>query len=177
MLTERDVKALEFIKNNPCRSDVLEKLFYPSYRVAMKRLSTLVDDGYCKRYRETPNHKYFYYCGKRPKHLEHFDLTARTIIWMKSKGYNVLNFKREVKLDGAKPDAIAGIEKDGRYGVLMIEVERFNNTLNKKISLYEKMYREKKYFNTFKILYVCNKQVSSNLINVINIKPALIKVV
>lgn len=174
-MTDRDAKVLEFIKNNPCRSDVLEKLFYPSYRVAMKRLSALVDYGYCKRYRETPNHKYFYYCNKKPKHLEHFDMTARSIIWIQSQGYNVLEFRREVKLDGAKPDAIVGIEKNNNYGILMVEIERFNNTLNKKISIYENIYREKKYFNTFKILYVCNKQVSSDLINVINIKPTLLK--
>lgn len=171
MLTERDLKVLDFIQKNPCRSDVIEKLFYPSYRVAMKRLSVMVDDGYCKRYRETPNHKYFYYCKSRPKHLEHFDLTSRSILWIQSQGYKVVSFRREVKLDGAKPDAIAGIKKNGQYGILMIEIERFNNTLNKKISIYERIYREKKYFNTFKILYVCNKKVSSDFISIINIKP------
>lgn len=175
MLTERDLKALEFIQKNPCRSDIIEKLFYPSYRVAMKRLSVMVDDGYCKRYRETPNHKYFYYCKSRPKHLEHFDLTARSILWIQSQGYKVVSFRREVKLDGAKPDAIAGIKKNGQYGILMIEIERFNNRLPKKIHLYEKEIKSKSHFSTFKILYVCTSKVENDLISIINISPNELK--
>ena len=171
MLTDRDKKALEFISNNPCRSDVVARLFYPSYRVAMRRLNAMYDNGYCRRYRETPNNKYFYYVGKRPKHLEHFDLTARSILWMQSKGYDVLSFKREIKLDRVKPDAIAGIKKGDKTGILMIEIERFNNTLKKKIELYEKVLKEQKYFSSFKILYVCNKQVYSDIVSIINIKP------
>lgn len=171
MLTKRDLEVLDFIKNNPCRSDILERLFYPSYRVAMKRLSVMVKDGYCKRYRGNPNEKYFYYVGRRPKQIDHMDMAARTILWIQDKGYKVIKFKREVKLDGVRPDAVVGIEKDGEYGILMVEIERFNNTLNKKISIYENVYRERKYFNAFKILYVCNKKIRSNVINVININP------
>ena len=171
MLTERDLKALEFIQNNPCRSDIIQQMFYPSYRVAMNRLARMVDEGYCKRYRENPNEKYFYYSGKKPKQIQHMDMAARSILWIRSKGYEVLNFKREVKLDGARPDAVAGISKGNEYGVLMIEIERFNNTLAKKISLYEKIYKDKKYFNTFKILYVCGKEVRSNVVDIINVSP------
>ena len=171
MITDRDIKALNFIQKNPCRSDVIQQLFYPSYRVAMKRLEKITDEGYCKRYRENLNKKYFYYVGNKPKQINHLDMTARSILWIKSKGYDVLNFKREVQLDGARPDAVIGIEKNGEYGVLMIEIERFNNTLNKKISIYEKVYREKKYFNSFKILYVCSKKVRSSVVPIICINP------
>lgn len=174
MLTVRDMNALEFISSNPCRSDIIEKLFYPSYRVAMYRLNKMVNEGYCKRYRESPNKKFFYYTGSKPKQIDHMDLAARSILWIKENGYNVLNFRREIKLDGARPDAIVGIERNGKYGILMVEIERFNNTLNKKISIYEKVYREKKYFNTFKILYVCNKQVRSDIVDVINVKPIML---
>jgi hypothetical protein len=137
----------------------------------MYRLEKMVDEGYLKRYRESQNKKYFYYIGKRPRQIEHMDMTTRSILWIQSKGYEVLNFKREVILDGARPDAIVGIEKNGQYGVLMVEIERFNNTLAKKIPVYEKIYKEKKYFNTFKILYVCNKDVRSKVVDVINVKP------
>ncbi|WP_069997731.1 hypothetical protein [Cellulosilyticum sp. I15G10I2] len=171
MLTERDNKALEFIKKNPCRSDIIHILFYPSYRVAMYRLEKMVDEGYCKRYRENPNAKYFYYTGNKPRQIEHMDMAARSILWIRSKGYEVLNFRREVKLDGARPDAVIGIQKSNEYGVLMIEIERFNNTLNKKISIYEKVYRERKYFNSFKILYVCSKKVRSPVVPIICINP------
>lgn len=171
MLTQRDFEALQFIKNNPCRSDVIQKLFYPSYSVAMRRLNKMVDEGYCKRYRETPNNKYFYYYGTKPKQLEHMDLTARSILWIKSKGYDIINFKREVKLDGIRPDAVAAISRGNKIGVVMIEIERFNNKLNKKIDLYEKEFISKKHFNSFKIIYVCSSKVTNNRIDIINIKP------
>lgn len=171
MLTERDLNVVEFIEKNPCRSDVIQKLFYPSYRVAMNRLNKMVDEGYLRRYRENPNKKYFYYIGSRPKQIEHMDLATRSILWIQSKGYQVLNFKREVKLDGARPDAVAGITKNNEYGILMIEIERFNNTLNKKIPIYERIYKERKYFNSFKILYVCSKSIRSNIVDVISINP------
>lgn len=171
MITKRDTEVLEFIKNNPCKSDIIEKLFYPSYRVAMKRLNTMYEEGYVKRYRPTPNDKYFYYIGTKPKQVEHMDLTARSILWIKSKGYNVVSFKREVKLEGIRPDAIAGIEKGGNCGILMIEIERFNNSLKKKLELYEKIYKDKKYFSEFKILYVCNNRVTGKVLPIICIRP------
>ncbi|WP_069999462.1 hypothetical protein [Cellulosilyticum sp. I15G10I2] len=171
MLTERDLKALEFISKCPCKSDVVQKLFYPSYSVTMYRLRAMIADGYIKRYRGGVGEKYFYYTGKRPKQIEHMNMVAMCYLWIKSKGYEVLNFKREVKLGEVKPDAIIGIEKNGEYGVLMIEIERFNNTLVKKISSYEKIYKDKRYFNTFKVLYVCGKEVRSSVVDVINVKP------
>jgi hypothetical protein len=60
------------------------------------------------------------------------DLTARTILWIKNKGYEVLNFKREVQLDKVKPDAVIGIKQGQNYGILMVEIDRFNNSLSKK---------------------------------------------
>ncbi len=171
MITERDLKALDFIGKCPCKSDIIQKLFYPSYSVTMYRLRAMLADGYINRYRGGVGQKYVYYTDKRPKQIEHMNMIAMSCLWLKNRGYRVLNFKREVRLDGVRPDAIIGIEKNGEYGVLMVEIERFNNTLVKKISLYEKIYKEKKYFNTFKILYVCNKEVRSSIIDVINIKP------
>lgn len=171
MLTNRDKEVLEFISKNPCRSDTIIRLFYPSYRVGTKRLQVMTDAKYLKRYRESPNCKYFCYVGSKPKQLEHMDMAVKTILWVKSKGYTVLSFKREIKLDGARPDAIIGIEKNGQYGILMVEIERFNNTLKKKIELYERILEEGKYFNTFKILYVCNKEITSDKVDVINVKP------
>lgn len=175
MITKRDKEVLEFIKNNPCKGDIIEKLFYPSYRVAMKRLNVMYEARYVKRYRSTPNDKYFYYIGTKPKQIEHMDLTARSILWIKSRGYNVISFKREVKLDGIRPDAIVGIEKGDKYGILMIEIERFNNSLKKKLGAYEKIYKEQKYFNEFKILYVCNNRVTSDIFSIICVKPIELK--
>lgn len=175
MLTERDLKVLEFIEYNPCRGDVIQKLFYPSTRVANRRLSLMNDYKYLNRYRENVNEHYFYYTGKRPKQIYHMDMTTRTMLWIIDKGYEIINFKREVKMNGIRPDAIAAIRKGDKTGILMIEIERFNNRLPKKIHLYEKEIKSKTHFSTFKILYVCTREVKNDLINIINIKPNELK--
>ena len=169
-MTSRDSKVVSFVSANPCRSDVIQKIFYPSYRVAMRRLNKLVDYGYLKRWRESPNEKYFYYTKSRPKQLEHLNTAAKTILYAKSIGYEVIEFRREVKLDNIRPDAVLGLKKGNQYGVLLVEVERFNNSLKKKIDKYEKIYKERKYFSKFKILYISNYKIESSIIDIINIK-------
>lgn len=169
-MTSRDLKVIEFVSKNPCRSDLIEKLFYPSYRVAMRRLQKIVDYGYLKRHRDNPNEKYFYYSGKLPKQKEHLNLAAKTILYAKSMGYDVVEFRREVKLDNIRPDAVLGLRQGDKYGVLLVEVERFNNSLKKKLDKYEKIYKDKKYFSKFKILYISNYKIESTVIDIINIK-------
>lgn len=169
-MTDRDMRVVDFVSRNPCRSDVIQKLFYPSYRVAMRRLKLLTEYGYLKRFRESPNEKYFYYTRQRPKQLQHLNLAAKTILFAKSLGYEVEEFRREVKLDNVRPDAVMGLSKDGQSGVLVVEIERFNNSLKNKIKNYERIYKEKKYFTKFKILYISNYKVSSEVIDIINIK-------
>lgn len=169
-MTDRDLKVIDFVSKNPCRSDVIEKLFYTSYRVAMRRLQKICDYGYLKRWRDNPNEKYFYYIGKLPKQKEHLNLAAKTILYAKSLGYEVVEFRREVKLDSIRPDAILGLKRGDKYGVLVVEVERFNNSLKKKLEKYEKIYKDKKYFSKFKILYISNYTITSQVIDIINIK-------
>lgn len=169
-MTSRDSEVVSFVSANPCRSDVIQKIFYPSYRVAMRRLNKLTEYGYIKRWRESPNEKYFYYTKSRPKQIEHLNTAAKTILYCKSLGYEVVEFRREVKLDNIRPDAILGLRRGDKYGVLLVEVERFNNSLKKKLEKYEKIYKEKKYFSKFKILYISNYTVTSQLIDIINIK-------
>ena len=169
-MTNRDSEVVSFVSANPCRSDVIQKIFYPSYRVAMRRLNKLTEYGYLKRWRESPNEKYFYYTKSRPKQLEHLNTAAKTILYAKSLGYEVVEFRREVKLDSIRPDAILGLKRGDKYGVLVVEVERFNNSLKKKLEKYEKIYKDKKYFSKFKILYISNYTVTSQLIDIINIK-------
>lgn len=169
MITERDKEVIGFITKCPCYSDTIQELFYPSVRVANRRLELMTDYKYIRRFRERVNDKYFYYTGRKPKQLEHMDLAARTLIWIKQQGYKVLEFKREVKFDGARPDAVIGIYKNGKYGVVVLEVERFNNSLERKISIYERILREGKLFNTFKILYICNKTPPKSDIDIITL--------
>lgn len=169
-MTKRDLEVVEFVSANPCKSDVIYKLFYPSYRVAMRRLNKLVEYGHLKRFRESPNEQYFYYTKCRPRQIEHINTAAKTILYARALGYEVVEFKREVKLDNIRPDAIMALKKDNEVGILMVEVERFNNSLKKKLSSYEQIYREKKYFSSFKILYISNFNVCSDVIDIVNIR-------
>lgn len=168
-MTDRDLKVIEFVAMNPCSVDVIERLFYPSYRVATRRLNKIVEYGYLKRYRESPNEKYFYYTGKLPKQREHLNISIKTILYAQSLGYEVVEFRREVKLDNIRPDAIIGLKKNDKSGVLLVEVERFNNSLKKKIKKYEEIYKNKKYFSKFKILYISRYKVYSEIIDIINL--------
>lgn len=172
-MTDRDRQVIEFIQNSPCRSDLIIRLFYPSYRVGTRRLNKLVELGYCKRTRESTTDRYFYFCGRQPKQLDHMDLIARSQLWLIQKGYTIERFKREVKLNGVRPDALIVISKGSKTGVLMLEVERYNNRLPKKIDKYIDILNSKE-LGKFKILYVCNTNISNNSIDIINIQRDVI---
>ncbi len=167
MLSDRDRVVVEFIDSNPCRSDVIAQLFYPSQRVANRRINALTNYGYIKRWRENQISKYFCYTGTKPKQIDHMDLIARTLIFLKLQGYKINGFKREVKMDGIRPDAVVLTEKDGKEVVFCVEVERSHNRLPQKLQLYEKQH----IFNKFKILYVCSRRATHKSIDIINITP------
>lgn len=169
-MTERDLKVVKFVSANPCKSDVIYKLFYPSYRVAMRRLNKLVEYGYLKRFRESPNEQYCYYAKQRPRQIEHLNIAAKTILYARSLGYEVIEFRREIKLDNIRPDAIMALQKGNEVGILIVEVERFNNSLKKKLKSYEQIYKEQRYFSKFKILYISNFNVDSEVIDIVNMR-------
>ena len=62
------------------------------------------------------------------------------------------------------------LQKGNEVGILIVEVERFNNSLKKKLKSYEQIYKERKYFSKFKILYISNFKVSNDVIDIVNIK-------
>ena len=170
-MTKRDLEIAQFIEDNPCRSDTIAKVFNMPIRVANRRLKALTEYGYINRYREDIHTRYFYYAGTRPKQVEHMNLVALSYVWIREQGYTIINFKREVKLDGIRPDAVALVSKNGKKSFICVEVERYNNRLPKKID----KYRMQTQITNFSILYICSRVVRDKTIDITTVHPDTIK--
>ncbi len=167
-MQERDLLITEFIENNPCRSTTIAKVFNMPIRIVNRRLKALTEYGYINRYRENVNNAYFYYASSnRPKQIHHMDLVALSYVYIRQMGYEILSFRREVALNGIRPDALVLVSKDNRQHYICVEVERNNNRLPKKINKYHMQQQLKEY----EILYVCNKPVKDKLIKITTIRP------
>lgn len=163
-ITDRDRKIIDFVGKNPCFGETLCSIFFSatSYVTASHRLMLLAEHGYINRYREGYGCPYFYFLGtKCPKQQIHLDLIAKCYVFLENTHYKVLSWNREVTLkNGIRPDVITDIKdvNNGRTATLYIEVERYNNSLLKKIEKYEEIYRT--VTNDFAILYVCDDKFS-----------------
>ena len=135
---ERNMKVVEFISMIPCCSDTIQKIFYPNktQRFANQHLTILVEDGYIKRDRKNSNEKYFYYT-KPKKHKEHYDIMAKTYLWLLKNDYEILDCKVQQNINGVMPDLYVTIKRDGEIGTLAIEIERSYSNIKATIRKYE----------------------------------------
>lgn len=160
-MTDRDSKVVEFIEKCPCYSDTIQKLFYPSQRVANRRLAWLHDQLYLRRTRDTAAEKYFYFTRNRSKQREHFDTIARTYLWLMGNGYRIHGFEVQKQHGNIRPDMLLDLEREKRI-VLPVEVELSNNDIQAKIKRYEE--------STFKkLLLVSTVSRCSKSIDIINL--------
>jgi hypothetical protein len=164
-MTDRDMKIINFINKCPCYSNSIQKIFFPgkSQRMANKRLKYLFDYGHVKRTRENTWESYFYYINRKPKQLIHYDYIARSFHWIMQQGYIINEFEVQKRYEKIIPDLIVDISKDGKRGLLPVEVELNLYNLDHKIKQYENSE-----FN--KLLLFSNSTRQSNIINIINAK-------
>lgn len=160
-MTDRDAKVAEFVEKCPCYSDTIQKLFYPSQRVANRRLAWLHDQLYLRRTRDTAAEKYFYFTKNRNKQRDHFDTIARTYLWLVNNGYKIHRLEVQKQQGKIRPDMILDLEREKRI-MLPVEVELSNNDIQSKIKKYEEsMFK--------KMLLVSSVSRSSNSIDIINL--------
>lgn len=162
-MTNRDSKVVEFVTKCPCYSNTIQNIFYPSRTVSNRRLTILVDYGYLKRYREHTHEFYFYYAKRKPKQMKHSDYIARTYYWIIKQGYEVTEFCIQKRIENIIPDMLCILKQNNKVGELPIEIELGNSNIENKIRKYEKSKFKK-------LLFVSNKEVDSDIIDIINVK-------
>lgn len=160
MITNRDWKVVEFVDKIPCYSDTIQKLFYPSKCVANRRLAFLNDYLYIRRSRHGANDKYFYYTKKEPSQKLHLDLLARTYLWLINEGYRVDIMTVQTQIGNIRPDMTCKVERNRKTAIMAVEIQRMFDS--EKIKKYEESEFKK-------LLYVSNKKLISNKIEVINL--------
>lgn len=165
MITDRDKKVLEFLRKfHVARTSTIEKLFYPSGRVARRRLAELHAHGEIKRERDGPGAEYIWYI-KRPKQFLH-NLMLTDFYRELAQKHQVTDFIKEPTICGIRPDAL--IRYNGN--VAFVEVEVSHKTLD--IGKYEQLAKSgeyKKYFHVLPpvILISERKAPRSHLVSVI----------
>lgn len=165
-MTERDLKIVDFVSRCPCSSSTIQKIFFngKSMRMTNKRLHKLFEYGYLKRTRQSTWENYTYYENKKPAQLMHSDCIARSYLWLLEHGYFIHNYEVQKQYGKARPDLTADIERNGKRGLIAIEVELSNHDIYKKI----KQYEEQDLFKS--LILVSNYIRSSELIKITNVK-------
>jgi hypothetical protein len=160
MITNRDWKVIEFVDKIPCYGDTLQKIFYPSPRVAYYRLSFLHDYLYIKRNRHGANDKYFYFTKRESAQKLHLDLLAKTYLWLINNKYTVDILTVQTQIGNLRPDMTINLERNGKKVYMAVELQRMFDS--EKIKKYEESEFKK-------LLYVSDKKITSNKIEVINL--------
>lgn len=162
-MTARDKEIIEFLSKCPCSSCAINKIFFPgkSMRMTNKRLKTLHDYGHLKRVRETTWDNYFYYVQRKPVQLQHYDYIARAYFWIIKQGYEVLGFEVQKQFGNIRPDLLVDIRKEGKSGLLPVEIELNLYNLDHKVKLYENSGFEK-------LVLFSNQPKESQFLKIIN---------
>jgi hypothetical protein len=162
-MTARDQEIIEFLSKCPSSSGTINKIFFhgKSMRMTNKRLKFLYDYGHLKRIRETTWDNYFYYVQRKPVQLQHYDYIARAYFWILKQGYEVIGFDVQKQYGNIRPDLLADIRKDGRSGLLPVEIELNLYNLDHKVKLYESSGFEK-------LVLFSNRIKESKAIKIIN---------
>ncbi|WP_427340768.1 hypothetical protein [Caloranaerobacter sp. DY30410] len=153
MITKRDREVINFIKKfKVATTSTIAELFYPSLRVAQRRLMTLVSHRELKRERYYINQEYMYYI-KKPKQLRHRLLLTDFYREIHKLGFEIEYFDNEVIIDDIRPDGLLAYRYQNKAYIAFVEVEISNKGLN--ISKYKKLLKTgkyKKYFPVFPII-------------------------
>ena len=171
MITARDMDVINFLDDfKVARTSTIASLFYPSLRVAQKRLETLADYEEVNRARDNINSEYVYYL-KKPKQLRH-SLILTDFYRELAKSVTIIGFRSEVTIEHLRADGLVGFVKNGKSHAAFIEVQLANTPLD--IGKYEKLYHSgayKRYFESFPLIFaVTNKQTPKTFLRVIPIR-------
>lgn len=173
-LQDRDVKIIDFLKNNKCADTMtLSNIFFNgSLRSCQHRLKKLCDNGDLKVFRENILSQNIYYIKKKPSSYKHAIKVTQFISELHKLGIEVLKVKTPFKCGNLIADSLIICRINGEVKILWLEVEltKFFN-LNK----YEDLYYSRKWKEVLpsfgSIVVVSGKKVKTNdKFNIIKIK-------
>lgn len=164
-LTDRDVKIIEFLKNNKCAdTTTLSNIYFNgSLRSCQHRLKKLCDNGDLKSFRENILSQNIYYVKKKPSSYKHALKVTQFIAELHKLGIEVLKVKTPYAIGNMIADSLLVVRINGDVKILWLEVEltKFFN-LNK----YEDLYYSRKWKevlpNFGSIVVVSDKKVKTN---------------
>lgn len=129
MITSRDTKVLNFLSEfKVAKTSTLEELFYPSYRIAARRLTDLANIGAVNREKNGFSAEYIYYINK-PKQLRHA-LVLTDFYRELHKIAEIAKFIPEPTLGNMRPDALVGFNLNKTNRLAMVEVELSHKGFN-----------------------------------------------
>ena len=173
-LQDRDVKIIEFLKNNKCAdTETISHIFFNgSLRSCQHRLKKLVDNGDLKAFRENILSPNIYYTKKKPTSYKHAIKVTQFIAELYKLGIEILKIKTPFKCGNLIADSLLVVRINGDVKILWLEVEltKFFN-----LSKYEDLYYSRKWKevlpNFGSIIVVTDKKVKTNdKFNIIKIK-------
>ena len=173
VLTERDKKIIEFIKDFKCATtSTISDIYFPSLRTAQRRLKYLCEHGHIKSYQESITLEKIHYIGKRPTQLKHSLILSSFIAQIKKANIEILKYKVQFRLSNTIPDCLLVLRYNNKNYIYLVECE---NTKTFNVSKYEDLYYSRAYkeiLPTFpSIVVISNRTVKkSNKFNVIDIK-------
>lgn len=173
-LQDRDVKIIEFLKDNKCADTMtLSHIFFNgSLRSCQQRLKKLCDNGDLKSFRENILSQNIYYTKKKPSSWKHALKVTQFIAELHKLGIEVLKIKTPYAIGNMIADSLIICRINGEVKILWTEVElcKFFN-----LSKYENMYYSRKWKEVLpsfgSIVVVSEKKVKTNdKFNIIKIK-------
>lgn len=164
-LQDRDVKIIEFLKNNKCAdTETISHIFFNgSLRSCQHRLKKLVDNGDLKVFRENILSQNIYYVKKKPTSYKHALKVTQFISELHKLGIEILKIKTPFKCGNMIADSLLVVRINGEVKILWLEVEltKFFN-----LSKYEDLYYSRKWKevlpNFGSIVVVSGKKVKTN---------------
>ena len=164
-LTDRDVKIIEFLKNNKCAdTTTLSNIYFNgSLRSCQHRLKKLCDNGDLKSFRENILSQNIYYVKKKPSSYKHALKVTQFIAELHKLGIEVLKVKTPYAIGNMIADSLLVVRINGDVKILWLEVEltKFFN-----LSKYEDLYYSRKWKevlpNFGSIVVVSDKKVKTN---------------
>ncbi len=132
-LTDRDVKIIDFLKNNKCADTMtLSNIFFNgSLRSCQHRLKKLCDNGDLKAFRENILSQNIYYVKKKPTSFKHALKVTQFIAELHKLGIEILKIKTPFKCGNLIADSLIICRVNGDVKILWIRAtEKSSKTDN-----------------------------------------------
>jgi hypothetical protein len=134
-------------KHKAAKTSALAELFYPSLRVAQRRLETLTKHQAINREQPLYTREFVYYL-KKSSQLRHHMILSEFYCKL-SEVAEIHNFIVEPSLSNIRPDALTAFTYQGKAHIAFVEVEISNKGFD--MAKYERFYASEDYKSYFPV--------------------------